>query len=73
MSLSLYLLRHGQTALSREDVFCGSGLDPELTQEGLEMAHEFAEVYRTNSWTAILTSQLRRTVAIDTTWAPWSP
>lgn len=67
MPLSLYLLRHGQTALSREDVFCGSGLDPELTEDGLEMAQAFADVYRTNSWAAIFTSQLRRTI---TTAAP---
>jgi broad specificity phosphatase PhoE len=63
MPLTLYLLRHGQTALSREDVFCGSGLDPELTTEGLEMAHAFAEKYRINSWAAVFTSQLRRTIA----------
>jgi probable phosphoglycerate mutase len=63
MSLTLYLLRHGQTSLSREDVFCGSGLDPELTQEGLEMALAFTEAYRSNSWTAIFTSELRRTIA----------
>ena len=62
MSLKLYLLRHGQTALSREDVFCGSGLDPELTEEGLEMAQAFADAYRANSWAAIFTSQLRRTI-----------
>ena len=62
MSLSLYLLRHGQTALSREDVFCGSGLDPELTQEGQEMAQAFAEAYQTYSWAGIFTSQLRRTI-----------
>lgn len=62
MSLSLYLLRHGQTALSRQDVFCGSGLDPELTQDGLEMAQAFADVYKTNSWSVIVTSQLRRTI-----------
>ena len=67
MPLSLYLLRHGQTALSREDVFCGSGLDPELTEDGLEMAQAFTDVYRTNSWAAIFTSQLRRTI---TTAAP---
>ena len=42
MSLTLYLLRHGQTALSRDDVFCGSGLDPELTPEGLQMARAAA-------------------------------
>ncbi len=62
MSLSLYLLRHGQTALSREDVFCGSGLDPELTQEGLEMGQAFADAYQANSWAGIFTSKLRRTI-----------
>jgi probable phosphoglycerate mutase len=62
VSLNLYLLRHGQTALSREDVFCGSRLDPELTHDGLEMAQAFAAVYETNSWSAILTSELRRTI-----------
>jgi probable phosphoglycerate mutase len=63
MSLSLYFLRHGQTALSREDVFCGSGLDPELTQDGLEMAHAFAAAYRAKPWKAIYSSSLRRGIA----------
>jgi probable phosphoglycerate mutase len=63
MSLSLYLLRHGQTELSRADVFCGSGLDPELTPEGLEMAEAFAAAYRLKPWTAIYCSSLRRTAA----------
>jgi broad specificity phosphatase PhoE len=60
--VKLYLLRHGQTALSREDVFCGSGLDPELTAEGLEMARAFANAYRETSWRAIYCSSLRRTI-----------
>ena len=60
MSLTLYFLRHGQTALSREDVFCGSGLDPELTAEGLEMAQAFTAAYRTKPWRAIYSSNLRR-------------
>jgi len=60
MSLTLYFLRHGQTALSREDVFCGSGLDPELTPEGLQMARAFAAVYRTKPWRAVYSSALRR-------------
>ncbi len=63
MGLTLYLLRHGQTALSREDVFCGSGLDPELTQEGLEMAQAFTNAYRTKEWRAIYSSSLRRAIA----------
>lgn len=62
MSLTLHFLRHGQTTLSREDNFCGSGLDPELTPEGLEMAEAFATAYRKKEWTAIFTSSLRRTI-----------
>ena len=60
MTLTLHFLRHGQTALSREDVFCGSGLDPELTTEGLEMAQAFASASRTKPWKAIYCSALRR-------------
>ena len=60
MTLSLHFLRHGQTALSREDVFCGSGLDPELTAEGLEMAQAFADACRKKPWAGIYSSALRR-------------
>ncbi len=62
MNLTLYLLRHGQTLLSREDSFCGSGLDPDLTPEGLEMAEAFAATYRATQWTAIYCSRLQRTI-----------
>lgn len=61
MSLTLYFLRHGQTALSRDDAFCGSGLDPELTAEGVEMAQAFADAYRDISWSAVYSSPLQRT------------
>ena len=60
MSLTIYFLRHGQTELSREDNFCGSGLDPELTKEGLQMAEAFATAYRSIPWRAIYSSSLRR-------------
>lgn len=63
MSLTLYLLRHGQTELSREDNFCGSGLDPELTSDGVKMAQAFADAYRTTPWRAIYSSNLRRGIA----------
>ena len=62
MGLILYFLRHGQTALSREDMFCGSGLDPELTPEGMEMAHAFAKAYRKTEWQAVYSSGLRRSI-----------
>jgi broad specificity phosphatase PhoE len=63
MTLRLYFLRHGQTELSREDTFCGSGLDPELTAEGAAMAESFASAYEKTPWKAILTSSLRRTIS----------
>ena len=62
MSLTLYFLRHGQTTLSRDDAFCGSGLDPELTPEGLEMAQAFTDAYQSKSWAGIYASSLRRTL-----------
>jgi len=63
MSLTLYFLRHGQTTLSRDDSFCGSGLDPELTPAGLEMARAFAAAYRSKSWRAIYSSNLQRAIS----------
>jgi probable phosphoglycerate mutase len=62
MTLTLHLLRHGQTDLSRNDVFCGSGLDPELTSEGAEMAQAFAEAARAKTWAGIYASSLRRAI-----------
>ncbi len=47
--------------MSREDSFCGSGLDPELTAEGLEMARAFTAAYRVKPFAAIYSSPLRRT------------
>ena len=64
MTLRLYLLRHGQTAMSLANVFCGRGLDPTLTGEGVAMAGAFAAAYRDQPWTAIYSSPLKR--AIDT-------
>jgi broad specificity phosphatase PhoE len=63
MALNLYLLRHGQTELSREDTFCGAGLNPELTVDGLEMAQAFATTYNKTRWQVIFTSGLKRTVS----------
>lgn len=58
--LRLHLLRHGQTAMSRANVFCGRGLDPILTPEGLAMASAFAVAYRALPWSAIYASPLQR-------------
>ncbi len=59
--LELYFLRHGQTASSRENKFCGSGTDIPLTPEGEEMARAFAAFYKDAGWKAIYASPLGRT------------
>ena len=63
MSLKLYFLRHGQTPYSRDNAFCGAGLDPELTPDGVAMAQSFAKAYQALPWRAIYVSPLRRTMA----------
>ncbi len=63
MPLRLHFLRHGQTAGSRDNVFCGRGLDIDLTPDGVAMADAFAEFYRDMPWRAIYASPLRRTLA----------
>jgi probable phosphoglycerate mutase len=49
--------------MSRDNVFCGAGLDPELTPEGAAMAAAFAAHYRSTPWAAVYASPLRRTIA----------
>jgi probable phosphoglycerate mutase len=63
MTLRLHLLRHGQTAMSRANVFCGRRLDPALTTEGAAMAASFAAASREVGWRAIYSSPLQRAIA----------
>jgi len=63
MTLTLYLLRHGQTAYSETGGYCGTPTnDPGLTAAGIEMAEAFAQAYGKVPWKAILVSPLRRTI-----------
>ncbi len=62
MSLTLYLLRHGQTQCSRDNAFCGS-VDAELTTDGIEMAQAFAVAYQSLDWQNIYASPMQRTIA----------
>jgi len=63
MTLRLFLLRHGQTALSRANMFCGRRLDPPLTANGERMAEAFAECFAADAWAAIYASPLQRALA----------
>jgi probable phosphoglycerate mutase len=62
LSLTLYLLRHGQTTASRDDLFSGAA-EAELTPEGVAMAEAFAAAYRKVPWAALFVSPMRRTLA----------
>jgi alpha-ribazole phosphatase len=59
--LSLYLLRHGETAFSHHNRFCGR-IDAPLTAEGRAMAAAFADAYGRLAWSGIVTSSRTRTV-----------
>jgi probable phosphoglycerate mutase len=63
MSLTLYLLRHGQTDHSRENDFCGS-LEADLTPDGIAMARAFASAFKAVPWAAVYCSPKKR--ALDT-------
>jgi broad specificity phosphatase PhoE len=62
VSLTLYFLRHGETAYSKTGAYCGE-VDAELTPDGVRMAKAFAEVYRLVPWTAAYVSPMKRTIA----------
>jgi len=62
MSLKIYLLRHGETDYSQRGAFCGD-LDINLTPEGKQMAHSFADAYRSIPWTDIYVSPMKRAIA----------
>ena len=59
MSLSLYLLRHGETTASAAGGFCGSS-DPDLTPEGHQMAEDFGRSYQEHPWQGIYVSPMQR-------------
>lgn len=63
MALNIYFLRHGQTASSRDSVYCGSGSDIELTDIGRQMAKQFAEAYGSFDFSAIYCSSMKRALA----------
>ena len=62
MTLNLFFLRHGETVASKTGGFCGTS-DVELTPEGMIMAKDFAEAYKSLPWQAIFCSPMRRTIA----------
>jgi len=49
--------------MSRNDILCGCGVNPDLTSQGTQMAREFGEAFRAFPFEAIFCSPLLRTRA----------
>jgi broad specificity phosphatase PhoE len=60
MALTIFFMRHGETDHSRDDLYCGSGSDPDLTERGAQMAHAFANAYGSKQWSALYCSPAKR-------------
>jgi alpha-ribazole phosphatase len=58
--LELYMVRHGQTDMSRTHRYCGR-IDPPLNEIGLAMARCFGEIYSAKTWDAAYCSPRIRT------------
>lgn len=60
--MKLYFIRHGETTYSKVGGYCGN-LDPDLTEDGMKMAQQFANTYATLGWEAVYVSPMTRTQA----------
>src|SRR5262245_2241745 len=63
--LTLYLVRHGQTEASRNDILCGT-LDLPLNPSGLAIADALANRYAGETWQAVYASPKLRAIQTAT-------
>lgn len=59
--MTLYIIRHGETALNRQNIVQGSGVDSDLNATGHKQAQLFFNYYQNISFDVIITSALKRT------------
>jgi broad specificity phosphatase PhoE len=60
LTLTLYLIRHGQTDCSLQNRMCGAGIDSPLNAAGQAMAAALGESLAPLPWTAICSSPMLR-------------
>jgi len=58
---TIFIIRHGETALNRQGIIQGSGVDASLNEFGEQQAHAFYQHYRHLPFEVVLTSNLKRT------------
>ena len=59
--MTLYIIRHGETAFNKKNIVQGSGVDSDLNTVGLWQARLFHEYYKDIRFDAIFASALKRT------------
>jgi phosphoserine phosphatase len=59
--MTLYIIRHGETALNRQNIVQGSGIDSELNATGRRQAQSFFNYYQNITFDMVVTSALKRT------------
>ena len=59
--MTLYIIRHGETALNRQNIVQGSGVDSDLNGTGHEQARLFFNYYQNITFDLVVTSALKRT------------
>ena len=57
----IYIIRHGETALNKQGIVQGRGVDSDLNETGREQADAFYRYYRHIKFDKIYTSTLKRT------------
>lgn len=59
--MTLYIIRHGETALNRQNIVQGSGIDSDLNNTGHRQAALFFNYYQNIRFDFVITSALKRT------------
>ncbi|MDZ7881249.1 MAG: histidine phosphatase family protein [Saprospiraceae bacterium] len=59
--MTLYIIRHGETALNRQNIVQGSGVDSDLNAVGRRQAQSFFNYYQNITFDLVVTSALKRT------------
>lgn len=59
--LNLYILRHGETDLNRQNIVQGSGINSDINEVGQKQALQLYEQYKNINFDAVYCSALKRT------------
>lgn len=59
--MEIYIIRHGETDYNKQHIIQGSGIDSDLNETGINQGLAFFEKYKSENFSTVLTSKLKRT------------